>query len=342
MSVKSILSTPVGTLTLTLIRRALGKRKLVKPVPEPPPRVKAVNGNGGMLAEGQVGPYRNPVAVAIQIAQAVVTITAGIEMVYLRATVSFKMGSAKYPDEQPERNNVKLSAFRMSKDPITRAQYRASLENTKQAGSSEDEEDSAKADHPVVNVSWYDAIKFCNWLSRKEGKEEVYEISKDGKSVTWNRNKKGFRLPTEAEWEYAARGEEGREYPWGNESYDPKNPRANFEAQGTVPVSDRLNQVTKEGIRGLAGNVWEWCWDRYAGRYNPEDVDNPAGPDQGSSRVLRGGSWYNDAPAYLRSAFRHLLHPERHYSHYGFRVVEDYDNYALGLFSLTPFVRGGR
>ena len=158
---------------------------------------------------------------------------------------------------------------------------------------------------PVVGVSWYEADAFCRWMNTQP-------LSKD---VTGP-----FRLPTEAEWEYAARGQEGRKYPWGNE--DPSPERANYEKAGlnqTSPVGAFPLGASKEGVLDLAGNVFEWCGDWY-GRYaNAAQVD-PTGPTSGSSRVIRGGSWFSDGSG-LRAANRFSGTPGYRDGYVGFRVA---------------------
>jgi formylglycine-generating enzyme required for sulfatase activity len=141
----------------------------------------------------------------------------------------------------------------------------------------------AQANHPVVNVSWYDAMAYAAWL--------------------------GGNLPTEAEWELAARGSVGRMYPWGNER--PTRTRANYDPDGggvgrtpgTAPVGSFPEGATPERIHDLAGNVWEWCRDGLS-----------------NARVLKGGSYFN-GERYLATAPRNSLHPEGRESVVGFRVA---------------------
>jgi len=158
---------------------------------------------------------------------------------------------------------------------------------------------------PVVGVSWYEADAFCRWKSAQRPSTEVSGP---------------FRLPTEAEWEYAAGGKEGRKYPWGNE--DPSPERANYAQTGlkqTSPVGAFPLGASKEGVLDLAGNVYEWCGDWYGGYPNAAQVD-PTGPTSGSSRVIRGGSWNNNGNR-LRAANRNNRTPDNRNNNVGFRVA---------------------
>jgi len=190
-----------------------------------------------------------------------------------------------------------------------------------------------KRNHPMLKVSWFGACAFANNLSLLDGRTLCYDLN------TWacDFSADGFRLATEAEWEYAARG--GRasyaKYPWGN---DVNGSYANYFASGdyfevtwpsTTPVGyydgnqfppggDMANGF---GLYDMAGNLYEWCndWsdDNY---YAVSPSDNPTGPASGSYRVLRGGSW-NSTPPYLRNALRGGDGPERRNSYVGFRCV---------------------
>jgi formylglycine-generating enzyme required for sulfatase activity len=162
--------------------------------------------------------------------------------------------------------------------------------------------------HPVVNVTWYGAVGFCNWLSRRMGLPLVY-------AGTEKTNAPGARLPTEAEWERAARLSGGR-YPWGDESADPT--RANYRqissTGGGSPARVGSYPANPAGLWDLAGNVWEWCQDWYV----PNDA--PAGFAAPLFKVLRGGSWADPAES-LRSQVRGKLSPDLGLSTVGFRVA---------------------
>lgn len=211
---------------------------------------------------------------------------------------------------------VQISTFWISTYPITVAHFEKFMDDKQdgyeaktcwssagltwrgktpdRAGPSDWEEQIAHPNWPVVGVSWYEAEAYCVWA--------------DG------------LLPTEAQWEFAARGKEGRTYPWGDK--EPTRAHANFAGRvgGPSPVGVYPRGRTPLGVQDLAGNVWEWCADWY-GEGFPGAGDDPTGPHSGRSRVLRGGSFLNDADI-LRAAFRSfILPPEYVILNVGFRCV---------------------
>ncbi|MHC4624858.1 MAG: formylglycine-generating enzyme family protein, partial [Planctomycetota bacterium] len=196
------------------------------------------------------------------------------------------------------------------------------------------------SDDPVVELSWYGAAAYCNWRSQQEGKEQCYDLS----TWTCDFNKKGYRLPTEAEWEYAARGGlSGKRFPWGDTvshsqanyyadpcscSYD-ESPTTGYHPMyydgiqpSTAPVGSF--QANDYGVYDMTGNVWEWCHDWYdSGYYDASPYDNPPGPANGTGRVLRGGGWSYVA-SYCRVATRYIIcTPACRFGFNGFRVVLD-------------------
>jgi formylglycine-generating enzyme required for sulfatase activity len=222
------------------------------------------------------------------------------EMVQIPAG-KFKMGSTEYKDEKPIREVEITKDFAIGKYEVTNEEYLAYLEATDQEISKE-VADPAQARHPVVYVSWHEAVSYCEWLSEKTGRK--------------------FRLPTEAEWEYVARGTDGRKYPWGNE-WDAS--KVTFDTNGTRPVDAHPEGASPFGVIDLSGNVYEWIADCFALKYDPEDLKDPKGHESGGSpRVQRGGSWIDDSPDVLRSASRSFerRHGDRTY-YFGFRVAED-------------------
>ena len=164
---------------------------------------------------------------------------------------------------------------------------------------------SGKENHPVVSVSWNDAVAFCAWVSQVSGRK--------------------VRLPTEAEWEKAARGTDGRLYPWGNTV--PDGTRANYGniASGITEVGEYSPAGDSPyGVADIAGNVWEWVSDWYGDNsYAGITSIYPQGPTSGQYHVIRGGSWA-DPPRILRTANRGDDYPNNRLAGFiGFRVTVD-------------------
>ena len=158
------------------------------------------------------------------------------------------------------------------------------------------------AKHPVHSVNWWDVVKWCNARSEKEGKVPAYyvdgamtEVYRSGdqvpEGVKWDA---GYRLPTEAEWEKAARGGvAGKLYPWGTDEFSAELLNYSGSNKGkTMPIGSY--KANRYGLHDMGGNVIEWCWDWY-GEYAQAAQTNPRGPSSGSFRVIRGGSWGTDA-----------------------------------------------
>ncbi len=235
----------------------------------------------------------------------------GLRMVWVPAG-SFTMGTDKESDVSFTHCNpvhrVELDGFWMSATEITQAQYR----RVTGVNPSLFKGDSLR---PVDQVSWYDAIDFCNELSRQSGLEHCYRLA----SHACYYEKDGFRLPTEAEWEYACRAGTDTRYYTGERESDLA--RAGWylvnSAGSTHPVGRKVPNAW--GLYDMHGNVWEWCNDWMAA-YTARERKNPSGPLSGDSKVLRGGGWHYDALG-CSSVFRHRAEPQFRLSMVGFRVV---------------------
>ena len=238
-----------------------------------------------------------------------------------------------------------ISAFYMDTNVVSKAQWDDVYTWAIAHGYTFDYAGSGKAaNHPVQTINWWDSVKWCNARSEKEGRAPAYytdagltTVYRSGQLSPYVNWTAGYRLPTEAEWEKAARGGlSGQRFPWGNtiseslanfqnnggESYQTGptgfNAIGNYPATspGTSPVGSFA--ANGYGLFDMAGNVWQWCWDWYGTPY--AGGTDPRGAASGSSRVLRGGSWYNYA-IYCRAAFRFSLNPSFSSSYVGFRSV---------------------
>ena len=224
----------------------------------------------------------------------------GAEMVYVPAG-RFVMGDASLDRAYHNcpRRRVTLDAFWIYKNDVTVAQYRKFCEATG-AQMPDAPEWGWKDDNPMVNVSWDDAKAYCDWAATA--------------------------LPTEAQWEKAARGTDGHRYPWGNDFdgsklWRSKNKTA--DAGSTGPVGSIAAGASPYGCLDMAGNVWQWRSDWYnPDYYKTAPSNNPTGPTSGKTRLLRGGSWDDYAPVDFQSARRVDVDPGARYHSNGFRAVQ--------------------
>lgn len=272
---------------------------------------------------------------------------------------AFQMGSEEYDDEKPV-HEVRLHNFEIGQYPVTVREYLAFVKNTGRNRPEWMEEDSkynvetgsddyykkigsALTDEncPIVGISWFDAVAFCNWLSSRHGLEPAYrqaetpEPSKT-KEILLDLRTGGYRLPTEAEWEYAARGgrqskgyryagsDELDEVGWFWENSGDKRLSGEWNEDKIFKNNCRPHPVGRKkpnelGLYDMSGNVWEWCWDWY-GNYSNEPQENPTGPNSGSFRVDRGGSW-NRGAAGARCSNRLLDTPVGRVADLGFRLA---------------------
>ncbi len=233
----------------------------------------------------------------------------GSEM-FLIPSGRFTMGSEE-PGSQPNETPltpVVVSCFYMARLPVTNAQFELF-----EPGHAAKRAPWADARHPVIYVSWTEAVAFCQWLSKREGKR--------------------YRLPTEAEWEFAARGDDGRTFPWGSWSsvghfanfadartnFPWRDPGVDDGFAETAPVGSFPRGASPFGIEDLAGNVFEWCLDSYE-PYKGKEVANPRTSERGRQKVYRGGSWKSRMSS-LRASARAFNDAGYLGNDIGFRVV---------------------
>ena len=226
-----------------------------------------------------------------------------------QAAQAIKDGASKdWVEYEQPRHTVELSEYSIGKYPITNREYQSFVHDAKYKppqGWEGDQFPAEKGSHPVVNVSWDDATAYCKWLSEKTGKQ--------------------YHLPTEAEWEKAARGEDGRVYPWGD-VFDPQKANTVETKIGDTSDVGRFSPQgdSPYGCVDMAGNIWEWCNDwfnenEYKQRQAKEEKD-PPGPKTGTVRVLRGGSFYI-SHRFARCALRYWNSPNSLSRDVGFRVA---------------------
>ncbi|KAA0260771.1 MAG: formylglycine-generating enzyme family protein [Chlorobiota bacterium] len=213
-----------------------------------------------------------------------------------------------YDSEKPV-HRVTVSSFLIGKYEVTQVLWESVMGNNPS--------NFKGPNRPVESVSWYEMVEFCNKLSEKEGLQKAYSGS--GENIRCDFTSNGYRLPTEAEWEYAARGgNKSRGYKYsGSNDLDAVGWYDNNSGSATKEVGTK--QPNELGIYDMIGNVWEWCWD-WKGEYSSMPQENPSGPTFGSDRINRGGSWRDEATDCLATS-RQSHNPEFADNSGGLRVV---------------------
>ncbi len=236
---------------------------------------------------------------------------------------SFYMGNdySDALDEKPE-HKVTLSDFYIGKYEVTFDEFDLFCRTT--GYPFPDDGGFGRGKLPVMNVSWEGAILYCNWMSTRFGYDKVYDIDRDStglkiKEVHWDAN--GYRLPTEAEWEYVAKGgskSQGYAYCGSN---DPDEVAWYAKNSGGKPHEVGQKKPNELAVYDLLGNAWEWCWDYYDKNYYKNSPEkDPHGPDKGDARVYRGGNFKSEIE-YLRITRRFSLSPKVTAGNVGFRLA---------------------
>jgi formylglycine-generating enzyme required for sulfatase activity len=246
---------------------------------------------------------------------------------------TFIMGSPEsesWREKDEDQHEATVGSFYLAKYEVTQRKYREVMNGNPSYFKGDD--------LPVEGLTWFDAVRFCNALSQEEGLTLAYAI--DDEKVVWNRAANGYRLPTEAEWEYACRAgtttpfnvgtsvsSEQANY-YGTHPYMIENYYRSREKLETLPgvYNEKTIRVgsfapNSWGLYDMHGNVGEWCWDWY-GAYTSESQTDPMGVPSGTFRVNRGGGW-NDFGKHLRSAYRAAHPPVNGIFNLGFRLARN-------------------
>ena len=228
---------------------------------------------------------------------------------------TFYMGSPVGEEEREEdeaQHRVVIRPFYIGKYEVTQKEYKEIMKTNPSYFVGDD--------HPVENVSWFEAVEYCNLLSIRDGIRPAYEIVVVGNNriVTWDRNSIGYRLPTEAEWEYACRAGTLTPFNTGNSI---NRSLANYFFNTTRTVGSYPPNAW--GLYDMHGNVSEWCWDWYT-EYNTDTLTDASFAHVEGHRVFRGGSWFT-LTRRVRSAFRDHYFPTYKSINIGFRIVRNYE-----------------
>jgi iron(II)-dependent oxidoreductase len=291
----SISSTPLGA-TIIIGKRSWGKTNKTLKLPPGSYLVKLVK--PGYHSKSQRVKVKDGESTQLSLTLTKKGVSTIPGMVYVPEG-EFTMGTEKGEEDERPVHRVYVAGFYIDKYEVTNKEYKKFLTATgRRTPDFWSDTDLNKPNLPVVGVSWEDGKAYCKWV--------------------------GKRLPTEAEWEKAARGTDGRRYPWGNK-YSAKRANAYGNQDGfqfTAPVDSLAAGASPFGVLNMAGNVWEWCADWYAEDYYAHtSPKSPKGPSSGQLRVIRGGSW-EDTAAALRITNRHAAEPDYSAYNLGFRCAK--------------------
>ncbi len=236
----------------------------------------------------------------------------GVDMVEIPAG-EFVMGSDIGSDDEKPVRTVTISAFMIDRNEVTQESFQSMM--------GKNPAKSVNPAQPVERVTWTWAVQYCNMRSLREGLQPCY----DPKTLLCDRTKNGYRLPTEAEWEYACRAGSKSDFAFGDDPQKLARSAWFKDNAENRPHPAGQKDANNWGLFDMHGNVAEWCEDYYAESYDPAATTDPAGPPSGEERVLRGGSWKSTADA-CRSSARFSQPPGLAdvcfgYDAYGFRCV---------------------
>jgi sulfatase modifying factor 1 len=230
-----------------------------------------------------------------------------------------KDGDKGAQNDEQKQHEVKINSFEISKFEVTVWQWKKFVKATK-SKMPEAPTWGWKDNFPMNQITWEQAISYCNWLSKSEKLQPVY--FKNGPNYICDFKANGYRLPTEAEWEFAAKGgklSKETKYSGGDNANQIAWHKSN--SNGT-PHTIGTKMPNELGIYDMSGNLWEWCWDWYnEDYYKTENINNPIGPEMGEKRTVRGGSWDSNFD-YLRPANRISTYPDKTHQFYGFRIAK--------------------